>query len=54
MSKSGSPRKLVLAGASFNLMADADINKTSGILNEANRHSGGNSQKQTLLPGDIN
>ena len=54
MSKSGSQRKLVLAGISFNVTADADINKTSGVLNEANRHSGGNSQKQTLLPGDIN
>ena len=54
MSKAGSTRKLVLAGISFNVMADSDANKTSGVLNEATRHSGGNSQKQTLLPGDIN
>lgn len=54
MSKAGSTRKLVLAGISFNVMADSDANKTSGVLNEANRHSGGSSQKQTLLPGDIN
>jgi len=54
MSKAGSTRKLVLGSISFNVMADSDANKTSGVLNEANRHSGGNSQKQTLLPGDIN
>jgi len=54
MSRSGSPRKLLIDGVSFNLMADADVNKTSSVLNEATPHSGGNSFKQTRLPGDIN
>jgi hypothetical protein len=53
MSVSGSVRKVLLNGLSFNAAADANPARQPTQENEGIRHSGGVSKKVTLMPGAV-
>ncbi len=53
MATTGSIRKVLIDGFSFNAAADANFAKTPQIEKEAIRHSGGNATKVTLASGNV-
>ena len=53
MATSGSIRKVLIDGLSFNAAADGNFAKTPKIEKEAVRHSGGNMIKVTLASGNV-
>lgn len=53
MPVSGSIRKCLINGLSFNAAADANFAKTPKVEKEAVRHSGGNMVKVTLASGNV-
>lgn len=53
MSISGSIRKVLIDGLSFNAAADGNFAKTPKIEKEPVRHSGGNMVKVTLASGNV-
>lgn len=53
MAVSGSIRKVLINGLSFNAAADGNFAKTPKLEKEAVRHSGGNSIKVTFASGNV-
>lgn len=53
MSVSGSIRKVLLDGLSFNAAGDANVAKTPVVEKEAVPHSGGNMIKRTKASGNV-
>ena len=53
MSVSGSIRKVLINGLSFNAAADGNFAKMPKLEKEAIRHSGGNMVKYTLAAGNV-
>ena len=53
MPRSGSGRKLLLDGISFNMAADSNPARTPSIEKEDVIHTGGVNQKVTLMSGAI-
>ena len=53
MPTSGSIRKVLIDGLSFNAAADGNFAKTPQIEKDAVRHSGGNMIKNTLASGNV-
>jgi hypothetical protein len=53
MPVSGSIRKVLIDGLSFNAAADGNFAKTPKLEKEAVRHSGGNAVKVTLASGNV-